>query len=315
LPVYYRKLPGNISDVSTVRKLLGDIAFLSFDKVKLIMDRGFYSEDNINALYQHHFKFLIAVKKSLGLVQTALAEVRDSMRSRSSYDSAFKLNFHSRTVDWSYRETKLRSEKLETWKRRIYLHLYYNDHKAVDDKEAFNALLDSLEEELRSGKHDPEHENLYRKFYEVTTTPVRGVTIMPKQDAIDLAERDYGYFALISNDIKEPMEALKLYRSKDLVEKAFGNLKERLNMRRTAVWSEQNLEGKLFVQFVALMYLAYITAAMNENGLFKDYTLYEVLDDLDVIECFEQPGHTAKVGEMTKKQKALFASLGVAVPA
>jgi hypothetical protein len=193
--------------------------------------------------------------------------------------------------------------------------LHYNDHKAVDDKEAFNTLLDSLEEELRSGKRDPEHEKLYRKYYEVTTTPVRGVSISPKQDAIDLAERDYGYFALISNDIKDPMEALKLYRSKDLIEKAFGNLKERLNMRRTAVWSEQNLEGKLFVQFVALMYLSYITAAMNEKGLFKDYTLYEVLDDLDVIECFEQPGHAAKVGEITKKQKALFTSLGVGVPA
>lgn len=40
-----------MADVSTVKKLLGDLAFLSFDKVKLVMDRGFYSEDNINALY------------------------------------------------------------------------------------------------------------------------------------------------------------------------------------------------------------------------------------------------------------------------
>ena len=115
------------------------------------------------------------------------------------------------------------------------------------------------------------------------------MNVVPKQEAIDLAERDYGYFALISNDIKDPIEALKLYRSKDLIEKAFGNLKERLNMRRTSVSSEQNLEGKLFVQFVALMYLSYITAAMNEKGLFKDYTLHDILDNLDVIECFNSP--------------------------
>ena len=42
----------------------------------------------------------------------------------------------------------------------------------------------------------------------------------------------------------------------DVVEKAFGNLKERLNMRRAMVSSEQSLEGKLFVQFVALIYLS-----------------------------------------------------------
>ncbi len=315
MPVCYRKLAGNISDVSTVRKLLADVAFLSFDKVKLVMDRGFYSEDNINALYQHHFKFLIAVKKSLGLVQGVLDEVRDSMLSRTSYDSVFKINYHSRTVAWSYRETKKRSGKVETGERRLYLHLYHNGQKAFDDKDAFNTLLDSLEEELHSGKRDPDNEKLYRKYYEVSTTPVRGVSITPRQDAIDLVERDYGYFALISNDIKDPLEALKLYRSKDLVEKAFGNLKERLNMRRTSVSSEQNLEGKLFVQFIALMYLSYITAMMNEKGMFKDYTLHEILDDFDVIECFERPGHAAVVGEMTKKQKDLFTSLGVVAPA
>jgi len=315
LPVYYRKLPGNMSDVATVRKLLGDIAFLSYDKVKLVMDRGFYSEANINALYQHHYKFLIATKKSLGIVQTVLDEVRDSMRSRASYDSALKINYYSRTVDWSYRKTKKRSGKVETGTRRLYLHLYYNAQKAVDDKDAFNALLDTLEEELRSGSRIPEHEKLYRKYFEVTTTPIRGISIIPKQDAIDRVERDYGYFVLISNDIKDPKEALRIYRSKDLIEKAFGNLKERLNMRRTSVSSEQNLEGKLFVQFVALIFLSYITTKMNKSGLFKDYTLHEILDELDVIECFSQPGHVAKIGEITKKQKDIYTSLGVGIPA
>ncbi len=33
-----------------------------------------------------------------------------------------------------------------------------------------------------------------------------------------------------------------------VVEKAFGNLKERLNMPRTQVPSEQSLDGKLFVE-------------------------------------------------------------------
>ncbi len=89
---------------------------------------------------------------------------------------------------------------------------------------------------------------------------------------------------------KDPLEALEIYRGKDVIEKAFGNLKERLNMRRSSVSSEENLEGKLFVQFMALIYLSYINKAMSEQKLFKNYTLYELLDDLDVIEHFEQPG-------------------------
>lgn len=47
----------------------------------------------------------------------------------------------------------------------------------------------------------------------------------------------------------------QIYRNKDLIEKSFGNLKERLDMRRMSVASEENFEGKLFIQFIALMYL------------------------------------------------------------
>jgi hypothetical protein len=50
-----------------------------------------------------------------------------------------------------------------------------------------------------------------------------------------------------------------------------------LNLRRLAVSSEQSLDGKLFVQFVALIYLSYIAGKMHETNLFKDYTLQEVL--------------------------------------
>jgi len=76
--------------------------------------------------------------------------------------------------------------------------------------------------------------------------------------------------------------ALELYRNKDLVEKAFGNLKERLNLRRTLVSSEQNLDGKLFIEFVSMIYLSYIKKRMQDSGLFKHYTLQGALDKLDI---------------------------------
>jgi transposase len=112
----------------------------------------------------------------------------------------------------------------------------------------------------------------------------------------------------------DAVAALELYRNKDVVEKAFGNLKERLNMRRALVSSEQSLEGKLFVQFVALIYLSYIKKQIQVKGLLKDYTLPDLLDKLDVIECFEQPGKSLRVGEMQEKQKQLYQDMGVNPP-
>lgn len=314
LPVYYRKLPGNIPDVKTVTNTLTAIDFLNLNKVKLVMDRGFYSEANINELYRKHYKFLIGTKTSLKFVKKKLDEVRSTMVSRPHYSSKFGVYYDSFLMDWDYCESKKRSGEVIKDTKRLYLHLYYNDQKATDDKIAFNKLLDCLEEELTSGKRNPEHEKLYAKYYDIKETPVRGISLTPKQEAMAETEKNYGYFAMISNGVKDPLEALEIYRSKDMIEKAFGNLKERLNMRRTSVSSEENLEGKLFVQFIALIFLSYIKKAMSDNDLFKNFTMQELLDELDVIERFDLPGHKHHIGEMTKKQLHLYECLGVNVP-
>ena len=104
----------------------------------------------------------------------------------------------------------------------------------------------------------------------------------------------------------DSITTLELYRNKDVVEKAFGNLKDRLNMRRTLVSSEKSLDGKLFVEFIALIYLSYIKKQMQAENLFKDYTLQGVLDKLDVIECFEDPGQELRIDEILEKQKDLY---------
>ena len=93
----------------------------------------------------------------------------------------------------------------------------------------------ALQKELQLGEKTPEHETLYNKYFQVHETPARGIKVVARQEAIDEAKKNYGYFALVSNEIKNPVQALDIYRNKDLVEKAFGNLKERLSMRRLLV--------------------------------------------------------------------------------
>jgi transposase len=126
--------------------------------------------------------------------------------------------------------------------------------------------------------------------------------------------KNYGYFALLSNDVKEHSEALALYKSKDIAEKAFGNLKERLNFRRMQVSSELSLNGKIFVEFVALIYLSYVKHQMSEAGLFDKWTMQGLLDDLDTIELFEAPGHGRVIGEITDKQAKIYEAFGVNPP-
>jgi len=315
LPFYYRKRAGNIPDVTSLRKLLTDMSTLGYEKIKVVLDRGFFSAANINDLYRHHMKFLMAAKLSLKMVRTHLDSVRDEMRSWTHYSQDDHLYAYSLPITWNYVQD--RPYKGDTIKedRRMYLHLYYSPERALEDEQAFNNRLADLYNELTSGRRHPDHETQYAKYFEVKTTPARGTKVIAKEEALAEAKRYYGYFALVSNDIKEALQALRIYRNKDLVEKAFENLKERLNLRRVAVSSEQSLDGKLFVQFIALIYLSYITKKMQESKLFKDYTMQEVLDEFDIIECFELPGRQLQVGETTKRQADLYAKLGVMPPA
>jgi transposase len=314
LPFYYRKLAGNIPDVKTLRKLLSDMNTLGYEKIKVILDRGFYSAANINDLYKYHLKFLIAAKISLKLVQTNLDIVRDTMRSWNHYSQAYQLYAHSMPVTWNYVQKRPYKGDTIKSKRRMYLHLYFCPERALEDEKAFNNRLAAWQEELETGQRHPDHEKQYAKYFEIKTTPVRGTKVIAKEDALRAAKHNYGYFVLISNEVKDAIKALEIYRNKDLVEKAFNNLKERLNLRRLAVSSEQSLDGKLFVQFIALIYLSYITRNMQQNKLFKNYTMQEVLDELDVIECFEMPGQQLQVGETTKRQMELYVKMGVEPP-
>ncbi|SDW74819.1 hypothetical protein SAMN05216391_11630 [Lachnospiraceae bacterium KHCPX20] len=85
-------------------------------------------------------------------------------------------------------------------------------------------------------------------------------------------------------------------------------------MRRMSVASEENFEGKLFVQLIALQLMSYIKKQMDENGLFSNYTLQSLLDELDIIEYYQQPGKAHHLSGITEKQRNLYAMMDVAVP-
>ena len=315
LPFYYRKLAGNIPDVSTLKNLLADFRVLGFDKVKLVMDRGFYSEANVNGLFREHLKFIVAVQTGLSFVRREIDKVYDTLRSYENLDEQYGLYSTTILTEWDYRQERPYKQDVIAEKRRVYLHVYFNIEKLADDEAAFDRRILTLRKELQEGRRNPEHESFYRKYFEIRETPVRGIQVAVKDEAVRKAKRYYGYFVLLSNEKMDSRTALQLYRNKDLIEKSFGNIKERLNLRRLLVSSEKSLEGKLFVAFVALIYVSYIKGRMQETGLFKDYTVQTLLDKVDVIECFEDPGHELRVGEVLSKQRQIYEALGITPPA
>ncbi|MDD2504632.1 MAG: transposase [Clostridia bacterium] len=306
LPVYYNRLPGNISDVSTLHHFLETFGYLKMGKLHLIMDRGFYSQKNVNELLAARDKFTIAVPSRLKWVQGIIDARRDTIQNPEGYRNldGEVLYVHSQLYPWGKE------------RRRCYLHLYYNAHAAADAVDGFTEELLSYKQELESGQLVKEHEDAYQTFFTVKETPVRGKKVLFNNQAIQKYRNQYaGFYTILSNDIKDPVEALRVYRNKDSVEKAFDDLKNQLDMKRLRIHNSVAMDGRIFVQFISLIYMSALRKKMQDADLTKKYTVRELLEEMETLTQIRYSGKYGHIlTEITKPQRTIIQNLNLKLP-
>jgi transposase len=277
LPVYYRRLPGNISDVATLNTTLQSLDFLSSHLMHLVLDRGFYSKTNLDELYKRSHKFTIAVPVARKWVEQIIDDHIDSIASPEKYLSLNK-------DEALYADTTL--YKWGENNHRLYVHVYYNAAQAAGNYDSFTRKLIALKEELESGNTIDKHEPLYERYFIMTETPKRGRKVEYNNDAIEKYRNRYsGFFCIASNKIKQAAEALQTYRNKDVVENCFDDLKNQLDMNRLRVHSSTAMDSRLFLQFLALIYISKIRQITKNCEKLKHLS---VRDTMEIMETLSQ---------------------------
>ncbi|MCK9312679.1 MAG: hypothetical protein M0P20_01295, partial [Methanocorpusculum sp.] len=139
--------------------------------------------------------------------------------------------------------------------------------------------------------------------------------VMPNDEAILEFQGKYaGYSVIISNDLKDPVEALMMYRAKDRVEKSFDNLKNDLDGKRLRVRSEWAMEGRMFVQFLSLILASYIQRVMREKDLYKKYTMQSIIEEMKILMRITLSGSRKVLySELTADQKNICEAFGIEV--
>jgi len=303
LPVFYRRLPGNISDVSTLHNFLDTFSFLELPQMSLVMDKGFFSQNNIDALFAVKDRFTIAVPTRVKWLQEFIDSMDGSIQSPQNYlkTNGETLYVHSEKFVWGEN------------RKRCHLHVYYNAHLAADAFDGFTEELLDYKKELEENRLVAAHEKAYSDYFIISETPVRGRKIKFNDEVIQKHRKKYaGYFAILSNDIKDPVKALEVYRNKDCVEKCFDDLKNQLDMKRLRVHSSRTMDGRMFVQFIALIYTSALRKALKEAELENQYTVRELIGETETISRIEYSGKYGHIiTEMTRSQKQIFEKLGI----
>lgn len=304
-PVYYERLPGNISDVSTLHRFLRTFDYLNLPNLHLVLDKGFYSQKNVDELLACRDKFIIATPNGLKWVQKVIDENRQSMQNPEGYRKQEGEILYVRT-------------KLYPWgdmRRRCYVHLYYNSFIAAYTFNDFTEQLITCKQELETDNLVIAHEDMYKTFFTIKETPVRGRKVSFNNEAIEKYRNRYaGFYVILTNDIKNPMQALRIYRDKDTIEKCFDDLKNQLDMKRLRVQSSAAMDGRLFVQFIALILTSALRKKMRDTGLIDKYTPRELLMEMETLTQIRYSGRYGQIlTEITKPQKEILEGLNVSI--
>jgi len=310
LPFHYRRLPGNIPDVSTITELISTMPFLDGAKPHLACDRGFYSKTNIDALMGAHIKFLIGLPARLTIYTDAITSHDTQLRSWTNWDDTREVFALKAPIEWDWHHDRVRAQAQHGVKR-AYLHLFHSPSLAARDEQGFARLLAQLHRELDDNNRIEAHQNLYDKYF----TTGRGGHAVGRDDQIAATRARHGHFILLTNDARlDPLDALDIYRRKDRVEKAFHTVKHQLDFRTPRIHNDQTLDGKLLLVYLGLTITSWLRKTMADTGLGKNFTLTELLDELDTIEDHTQPGHRPRTQETTKKQRDIYQKLGLTPP-
>jgi hypothetical protein len=306
LPVYFQRTPGNIADVTTLHNLLKTFKALEIKRLHYVMDKGFYSKKNIDDLLVARDRFTLSIPLKNKWVQHAIDDIYGVIHGPQGYQKLDNeiLYVHSRLYPWG------------DDKRRCYLHLYYNAHTRAVAVDQFTEELVEYKRELESGNLINAHQDAYDTFFVIKTTPKRGTLASYNNQAVSQYINRYaGFQALLTNSIKDPVESLQIYRDKDVVEKCFDDLKNQLDMKRLRMHSSATVDGRLFVQFIALIYMSALRKEMRQSGLIKHYTVRELLQEMDTLTKIKYSGKYGHIlTEVTKPQREILQGLNIALP-
>ena len=275
-PIAYTKLPGNLPDVATVKNAIKQMNALGMKTAELVTDNGYHSQQNLSELLLAGFDFLTLVKTSLVWVRSEIDRHREEF-SGITTACHFDTSTHGVTVMLMRDFQKVRkyggkasgkqAGDVETFRRRIYLHLFFNPMRQAEDKVAFESELIDIKGLLESGKQVEElSEPAQKKVAKYLRINRRGgrISVTFDEKACAEANKYHGFFALAANKEKETFEALSKYRKRNTIEAFFRGDKQTADGLRPRVWNADSLRGRMFVQFVAMCYYEFFSEQLRQ---------------------------------------------------
>ena len=86
-------------------------------------------------------------------------------------------------------------------------------------------------------------------------------------------------------------------------------------MKRNTKHSSAAVDGRFFIQFIALIYMSALRKEMRRTGLLKRYSVRELLQEMEALTKVKYSGkYGAILTEVTKQQREILKNLNIELP-
>ena len=305
VPLFYEEYPGSVTDVSQFTFMVDKVIEYGYKKIGFILDRGYFSKDNIRYIDENGYTFIIMCKGCKTLVSSLVLQRCGTFETkRESAIRAYKVYGITTTAKLYEDDTEER-----------YFHIYYNPSKQAAEREHLEQRIEKLRQFM--DKHIGKEEKFgktYQQYFHLhydRKGRFRGAD--ERTDVIETELQLCGYFCIITSEKMTATQALVQYKGRDISEKLFRSDKTFIGSRSERVQSSQSMSSKIFIEFVALIVRNRIYNLLKEQMIRmetkqKYMTVPAAIRELEKIEMVRRNNGVYKLDHAVKKTKKIILS-------
>lgn len=299
LPLYYCVYPGSVPDKTHLEYMLRDNDMIGFKGTKYVMDRGFFTADNLRYMTEAGARFIISVPNSSLFARELIDKYRNQIVNRSECRLGKNLPYARDVIR-------------EDFGMRVKAHIYYNPAKAAAEEDILFEEIDRCEKALREMTEPPARNLHYDRYFKINRTKDGGLGFIRDTEKINTIISRLGFFIIVETDFEvSSLDVLMVYRQRDVVEKSFDDLKNELDMKRLHCHNDETAEGKMFVAFFALILRSSmqnkLRAYVSETGM----SFTSVLKELRKMKYVHTRDGKKLLSPVSKKQREILNIFGL----
>lgn len=309
VPLFYEDYQGSITDISQFSCTLKKVKEYGYKDIGFILDRGYFSKENIQMMDGEKYEFIMMVKGCKSLVAGLIDD----------YRGKFETNRTKRIQSYGVYGTTIPGRLYPEDTKDRSFHLYYSPGRMAAERGKVEQKIDAFRKQLdKNIGTNTTFTKAYTDYF-VLHYDKKGILVGvdERTDVIEAELRRCGYFCIITSEKMTAKEALILYKSRDVSEKLFQADKSFLGSESMYVHSEASLASKIFLEFVALIVRNRIYNLLREALMKMDkrknyFTVGKALEKLDMIQVTKyNDGSFVRKQALTRQQKLLLSAFAM----